>query len=231
MRLANELRREHDVGVACPDERPARRRGRRRAHPAPGAPGGGCEHAPAPRGRPPGGWRSSSSGGLALARAASRFRAGRDPREHAAGGADGLRSRVRAGAPPVRAAHPRPARAEHRGPPIGAVVLKSVSEVIAVSDFTAARFDEVLDRPVARRVYNSIDHGGFDPRVGAAGGPARAARHRADAPPARPRRPDHPLEGPGHVDQGARAAARPRARRPPDDRGGTDRVRRQGRAL
>ncbi len=163
MRLANELRREHDVAVACPSGGPL-------------ADAVDAAHIPrlalpevdvSMRLHPvatPRGLAKMSSGGLALARAASRFRA---DVIHANTMRVGLMASVavRAGAPPVVLhTHDRLVLSP-MGRTIRAVVLKSVSEVIAVSDFTARTFNAGLDHPVATRVYNSVDHERLDPTV------------------------------------------------------------------
>ena len=44
-----------------------------------------------------------------------------------------------------------------------AIIVHSAAAVVAVSDYTARRFNEGLDPPVATRVYNGIDHELFDP--------------------------------------------------------------------
>jgi L-malate glycosyltransferase len=43
------------------------------------------------------------------------------------------------------------------------VIARTSHEVVAISDYTAERFNEGLPRAVATRVYNSIDHSRFDP--------------------------------------------------------------------
>jgi glycosyltransferase involved in cell wall biosynthesis len=107
--------------------------------------------------------------GVALARAARRFRA---DVIHANTLRTGLVGAVALplGAPPVVV------RAHEHLPPtrLGraarTVIVRTASAVVAVSDFTASNFDEGLARPVATRVYNSIDHTRFDPgRVGSPG--------------------------------------------------------------
>ena len=92
------------------------------------------------------------------------------------------------------------------------------------------RFNEGLARPVAVRVYNSIDQARFDPdRVRPApireelGISARTLAARSD-------RADHALEGPGHVDPDARRAARAGIRRP-SAAGRRGRLRRQASPL
>jgi L-malate glycosyltransferase len=68
----------------------------------------------------------------------------------------------RHGAPPIvlRAhEHLPPSRMGHAA---RSVIVRTASSVAAVSDYTAAAFNEGLPRPIATRVYNSIDHGRFD---------------------------------------------------------------------
>jgi glycosyltransferase involved in cell wall biosynthesis len=105
-----------------------------------------------------------AAGGWALAGAARR--AAPDV-IHANTARTGLMAAVarRRGAAPfvVRAHEHLPANAVGRA--VLGVLSRSAEAVVANSDYTAARLDEVLGRPLAVRVYNSIDHGRFDPRV------------------------------------------------------------------
>ena len=166
MRLADELRREHEVGVACPPGGPLAD-AVDAAHPAPGAP----EVDVSMRLHPvatPGGLGKIGAGGLALARAASRFRADVIHANTHARGTDGVRRGARRGAA-RRGPHPRPALLTPWGARSARCRAQRASEVMAVSDYTARMFNAGLEHPVATRVYNSIDHDRFDP-----GGSARA---------------------------------------------------------
>ena len=49
------------------------------------------------------------------------------------------------------------------GRAVRSALIHSADGVIAVSDYTARRFNEGLERPIATRVYNSIDLERFDP--------------------------------------------------------------------
>jgi glycosyltransferase involved in cell wall biosynthesis len=109
------------------------------------------------------------AGGVALARAARRFRA---EVIHANTPRVGIMAAVARplGAPPivVRAhEHLPPTRV---GRAVRSLILHTASEVVAVSDYTAGRFNEGLPVPVATRVYNSIDHVRFAPDSVVGGG-------------------------------------------------------------
>ena len=161
LRVAAGLRCAHDVVVACPDRGPL----------AAAVDGEGLPRLVLPAVeaslrlhplRTPAGLAQLVAGGVALARAARRCRAdvihANTPRTGLMGAvARGL------GAPPivVRAHEHVPLTPVGRG--VRAVLVRTASAVVAVSDDTARRFDEGLGRPVAERVYNSIDHARFDP--------------------------------------------------------------------
>jgi glycosyltransferase involved in cell wall biosynthesis len=49
------------------------------------------------------------------------------------------------------------------GRAVRALLVRSAGAIAAVSDYTAFKFNEGLERPVATRIYNSIDHARFDP--------------------------------------------------------------------
>ena len=105
-----------------------------------------------------------AAGGLALARVA---RGAAPDVIHANTARTGLMAAIarRRGAAPfvVRAHEHLPPNVVGRS--VLGVLSRSAEAVVANSDYTAARLDEVLGRPFALRVYNSIDHGRFDPRV------------------------------------------------------------------
>ena len=48
------------------------------------------------------------------------------------------------------------------GRAVRTLLVRRAGALVAVSDFTARKLNEGLERPVATRVYNSIDHGRFD---------------------------------------------------------------------
>ena len=161
MRLVAGLREDHDVAVACPDD------GRLAVE----VDRAGVERLALPavdaslRLHPlqtAAGLRQLRAGGSALARVAGGFRAdvvhANTPRVGIMG-AIGLRR----GAPPfvVRAHEHLPLTQVGRA--VRSLIVHSASSVAAVSDFTAKRFNEGLTRPVATRVYNSIDQARFDP--------------------------------------------------------------------
>jgi glycosyltransferase involved in cell wall biosynthesis len=160
MRLAHGLRNHHELAVACPDEgrlaREVEQAGLRRLslppvdaslrlHPV----------------RTPVGMRQLGSGGAALASAARAFEPdvvhANTPRVGIMAGLG-----LRGDSPPfvVRAHEHLPL--SRVGKAIRTLIVRTASSVAAVSDFTAAKFNEGLPRAVATRVYNSIDHERFD---------------------------------------------------------------------
>jgi glycosyltransferase involved in cell wall biosynthesis len=102
------------------------------------------------------------AGGIALARLNRRFHAdllhANTPR---AGLMCGIARRL--GGPPV-VVHLRDDLPRSRvGRTVRFALVHTASEVVAVSRYTAARFNEGLDRPLATHVYNSVDLESFDP--------------------------------------------------------------------
>jgi glycosyltransferase involved in cell wall biosynthesis len=168
MRVIAGLREAHDVCVACPSDGPLRDAVER----------AGVERLPLPavdaslRVHPvqtPLGVGQLGVGGVALARAAKHFVA---DVIHANTTRAGLMGAIALplGAPPivVRAHEHLPLTRVGRA--ARSLILRTASAVVAVSDYTAEKFNEGLAVPVATRVYNSIDHARFDPdRVVAAG--------------------------------------------------------------
>jgi len=160
MRVVAGLREQHDVAIACPDE------GRLATE---------VDHAAIERLsipavdaslrlhplQTPAGVRQLVWGGAALARAARRF--GADV-VHANTPRVGIMAGVglRGGDPPfvVRAHEHLPLTQVGRA--VRSLIVRASKGIAAVSDFTAGRFNEGLEHPVATRVYNSIDHGRFD---------------------------------------------------------------------
>ncbi len=159
MRLVESLRGEHDVCVACPSTGALTDAVDR----------AGIERLPVPtvdaslRPHPiqtPLGIAQLISGGVALARAARRFRADVIHANSTRVGIMASTARV----PYVVRAH------EHvpltrMGSMIRSLLVRTAGGVAAVSDYTAAKFNDGLRRPVATRVYNSIDHARFNPEV------------------------------------------------------------------
>jgi glycosyltransferase involved in cell wall biosynthesis len=159
MRLLEGLRADHDVCVACPPAGAL----------ADAVDRAGIDRLPLPtvdaslRPHPiqtPIGLAQLASGGLALGRAARRFRA---DVIHANSTRVGIMSSI-APVPYVVRAH------EHvpltrMGRAIRALLVRTAGGVAAVSDYTAAKFNEGLAQPLATRVYNSIDHERFNVSV------------------------------------------------------------------
>jgi L-malate glycosyltransferase len=161
MRLVETLRAEHDLCVACPPAGPL----------AEELDSAGIERMPLPRVdaslrlhpvQTPIGVGQLAAGGLGLARAAKRFRAdvihANSPR---AGIMGAVASRLGAPAVVVRAHEHVPLTPAGRA--VRSLLVRTASAVVAVSDYTAERFNEGLAPPIATRVYNSIDHARFDP--------------------------------------------------------------------
>ena len=159
MRLLQGLRADHDVCVACPPTGAL----------ADAVDRAGVDRLPLPtvdaslRLHPiqtPVGLVQLGSGGLALARVARRFRADVIHANSTRVGIMGSIARV----PYVVRAH------EHLpltrvGTPIRNLLARTAGGVAAVSDYTAAKFNEGLAQPAATRVYNSIDHARFNGSV------------------------------------------------------------------
>lgn len=159
MRLVQALRAEHDVCVACP---------------AAGALADAVDRAGVERLtlpsvdaslrldpiQTPVGLAQLGSGGLALARTARRFKA---DVVHANSTRVGIMAAIGRVRYVVRAhEHPPLTRV---GRAVRGLIVRTAGGVAAVSDFTAARFNEGLTQPVAIRVYNSIDQARFSGSV------------------------------------------------------------------
>jgi L-malate glycosyltransferase len=161
LRVVEGLRRDHDVCVACPSNGPL----------ADAVEGAGVERVSLPsvdaslRLHPlhtPVGVGQLGAGGVALARAARRFRAEVIHANSPRAGIMGAIARRLGGPPVVVRAH------EHlpftpMGRAVRGLIARTASAVVAVSDYTAGKFNQGLAHPVATRVYNSIDHARFDP--------------------------------------------------------------------
>lgn len=160
MRLAEGLRADHAVAVACPEGPLAdmvdaaqverfdlpRFEASLRLHPV---------HTPAELLR-------LGPGGVALLRAARRFGAqllhSNTPR---AGLIAGIAARL--GGPPVVVRAHEALPESPLGRTIRFALVHSAAEVVTVSQDTARRFNEGLERPLASAVYNSFDRDRFDP--------------------------------------------------------------------
>ena len=162
MRLVAGLRDEHQLAVACPDEGRLARE----------VDAAGIQRIPLPAVsaslklhpiHTSVGLRQLGASGNALARAARRF--GPDV-IHANTPRAGIMAaiRLRAHDPPVVVRAHEHLPMSRLGRSIRALIVRRAAAVAAVSDFTAARFNEGLPQPVAVRVYNSIDHDRFDAR-------------------------------------------------------------------
>lgn len=161
MRVVEGLRDDHDVCVACPAKGPL----------ADAVDTAEVERQLLPsvdvslRLHPlqtPMGMAQLAAGGVALARMARRFRAHVIHANTPRAGIMGAVARRLGGPPFVVRAH------EHlpltpTGRTVRSLIVRTASAVVAVSDFTAKKFNEGLPRPAAMRVYNSIDHARFDP--------------------------------------------------------------------
>jgi glycosyltransferase involved in cell wall biosynthesis len=161
MRVLDGLRNDHDVSVACPSGGPladAVDRARIPRVPLPAVDASLRLHPV----QTPLGLGRLGAGGVALARAARRLRADVIHANTTRAGILGAVALGLGGPPFVVRAH------EHIpltpvGRAVRSLIVRTASGVVAVSDYTATRFNEGLPRPVATRVYNSIDHERFDP--------------------------------------------------------------------
>jgi L-malate glycosyltransferase len=161
LRLLAGLADHHELAVACPEHGPLSDAVRAI----------GIPHIPIPAVeasfrlhpvRTPAGLVRFGVGGIALARAARRS------------GADVLYANTtraaligavarRLGAPPLVLRLHDHLPNTYPGRAVRALIARHTAAVLAVSDYTAARFNAGLGVPVATRVYNCIDHSRFDP--------------------------------------------------------------------
>jgi glycosyltransferase involved in cell wall biosynthesis len=160
IRVVEGLKDDHEVAVACP-EGPLAEAVERTGVPWLRVPKVDASLRVHPV-QTPVGLGQLAAGGVALARVARRFR----PEViHANTPRTGLMGAIalRLGGPPfvVRAHEHIPLTSLGRR--VRSVLVRTAAAVVAVSDYTAARFNEGLASPVAIRVYNSIDHVRFDP--------------------------------------------------------------------
>jgi L-malate glycosyltransferase len=163
MRVAEGLRADHELAIACPDSGKLAQQVARAQIERLSLPEVDASLRLHPVGTPVG-LGQLGAGGLALGRAARRFRADVIHANTPRAGIMAAVGSARGGPPFVVRAH------EHMPPtPMGravrALLVARAGGIAAVSDFTAARFNEGLPRPVATRVYNSIDHSRFAPEL------------------------------------------------------------------
>jgi glycosyltransferase involved in cell wall biosynthesis len=159
LRVVEGLRNTHEVTVACPGDGPLREAVEQSGVRWLPLPTVDVSLRPHPR-HTPVGLAQLRNAGAALAEAAQTCQA---QVVHANTPRTGLMGAVarRFGAPPIVV------RAHEHLPltPIGrsarSVIVRAARSVAAVSDYTAERFNQGLPRPVATRVYNSIDHSRF----------------------------------------------------------------------
>lgn len=161
MRLVAGLLDDHEVCIACPDSGRLAKEVDRAGIQRLTLPMVDASLRPHPV-QTPKGLGQLGAGGLALAKAARRFKA---DVVHANTPRVGLMGAVarRRGAPPIVVRAHEHLPLSQMGRSVRSVILRTASAVVAVSDFTAERFNEGLPHPVATRVYNSIDHARFDP--------------------------------------------------------------------
>jgi glycosyltransferase involved in cell wall biosynthesis len=163
LRLIAGLRGSHAVSVACPGEGPladAVREAGVDLVPLPAVDASLRIH---PLQTPVGAWQIAS-GGWALTGAARRVAPDVIHANTIRAGLMAAIARHRGAGPVVVRAHEHlPANLVGRS--VLGVLSRSAEAVVANSDYTAARLDEVRGRPFALRVYNSIDHDRFDPHT------------------------------------------------------------------
>jgi glycosyltransferase involved in cell wall biosynthesis len=161
LRLLSGLAGRHEFAVACPDGGPlpeALRASRVPQRPIPAFEASFRLHPL----RTPAGLGRLGIGGAALARAARAFGADVLYANTTRAGLMGAVAR-RLDAPPLVVRlhdHLPGTRAGHA---VRDVIAGHAKAVLAVSDYTATRFNAGLRMPVATRVYNCIDHARFDP--------------------------------------------------------------------
>jgi glycosyltransferase involved in cell wall biosynthesis len=171
MRLINSLAADHELAVACPPSGPFAAEVDRAGIPRLSIPAVEVSFRLDPF-HTPRGFARLGAAGVAVARAARRFDADIVHASTPRAGLIGALARQFGGPPLVVRVHDHlPSSALGRS--VRAILARSASGVAAVSNYTAAEFNEGLARPMAVRVYNGIDLERFDPdRVGPA--PLRA---------------------------------------------------------
>ena len=161
VRLLESLRQGHDVAVACPSDSPL----------AETFAGASVKQFSIPaidmslRLHPV--WTVRGAGQLGAAGLALRSTANRWHADvvHANSLRTGLAAAAaaRLGCPPVIVQSHEHLPASRPGRAVRAAIAGTASEVVGVTERTVRSFNEGLDRPVAQRVYISIDHRRFDP--------------------------------------------------------------------
>ena len=147
--------------MACPDDGPLAAELQRAGVPRIRVPAFEASFRPDPV-HTPAGITALCAGGIALAWSARRLHAevlyANTPRA----GLMGVVARLLGGPPLVVRVHDH-LPSTMLGRTVRLIIARSANAVLAVSDHTAQRFNEGLSHPVARRVYNGIDHSQLDP--------------------------------------------------------------------
>ncbi len=160
-RLLEILRDEHHLAVACPEDGPFATEMDRAGFQRFSVPAVELSFRLDPI-KTPRGLAQLTVAGLALARAARRFRPDVVYASTVRAGLIGaIAARFRV--PPLVVHVHDNLPSGRLGRPVRSTIARSASQVVAVSDYTAHRFNEGLPRPVAVRVYNGIDQVRFDP--------------------------------------------------------------------
>jgi L-malate glycosyltransferase len=161
LRLVNGLKATHEVAVACPGTGALRERVAASGVEALAVPAFEASLRLNPV-QTPIGLARLGAGSLALARSIRRFGADLVHANTPRAGLMCVLARRLGGRPLV--VHVRDDLPLTRvGRTVRSALIHSADGVIAVSDYTARRFNEGLERPIATRVYNSIDLERFDP--------------------------------------------------------------------
>jgi glycosyltransferase involved in cell wall biosynthesis len=167
LRLLDSLAPEHEIAVACPSRGPLATALDAKGISRTTIPAFEASFKPHPL-HTPVGMARLCAGAAGLALAARRFKADVLYANTTRAGSMGALSRRLYDAPLVVRLHDHlPATAAGRA--VRSLIAGSANTVLAVSDYTAGRFNDGRSRPIAVRVYNSVDHSRFDPaRVAAA---------------------------------------------------------------
>ena len=161
MRLIENLRRDHEICVACPSDGPlaeATERARIQRVTVPAVEISMRMHPL----QTPTGFAQLASAAVAVARTIGRVK---PDVVHA----NSLRAGLLTAPAALRGSPPVVVRTHDRlpftllGRTVRGIVVRSAAAVVAVSDYTARCFNRGLAHPVATRVYNGIDHERFDP--------------------------------------------------------------------
>jgi glycosyltransferase involved in cell wall biosynthesis len=161
LRLLEGLRAEHEIAVACPDQGPLPEALDQTGIARFSAPAFEASFRPHLV-HTPAGIARLGTGGVALARTARRFGADVLYANTPRAGLIGAVANQLGGPPLVVRVHDHfPPTLLGRG--VRSVIARTADEVVAISDYTAERFNDGLSHAVATRVYNSIDDSRFDP--------------------------------------------------------------------